>query len=97
MYLCIYNLGDSLFAVSSNRFFIDLFFLVAIIMPVMMSKEPLKMPGVNFSPRSKLENNKPNTGTSNVEMVAVAISILLIMINQTVKQRADAKIPVKRI
>lgn len=65
--------------------------------PEMMSPDPTKIPVVNFSSRSILESNNPNTGTSNVEIVAVAISILLIMINQIVKQRAEAKMPVKRI
>ena len=79
------------------RTFAVFFFCVAMKMPKMMSPDPSKIPGVNFSSSSILESNNPNTGTSNVDMVAEAISILLMITNQTVKQSADAKIPVKRI
>lgn len=63
-------------------------------MPEIISMDPIKIPIVNFSPRSKWEKIRPNTGTSKVEIVAVAISILSMIIYQTVKQSADARIPV---
>lgn len=66
-------------------------------MPVIMSVDPIKVPNVMVSLRIRLLKASPKMGTSNVEMVAVTISTMLSMRNQPVKQKADARTPLNRI
>src|SRR5699024_2622121 len=65
--------------------------------PVIIKIAPIIMLLVNGSCKTIALNTKPNTGTSNVEIVALAISIKLNMTNQTVKLSAEANKPVNNM
>ncbi len=65
-------------------------------MPITIRAVPINILAVNGSFNINQPNSKPNTGTSNVEIVAVTMSITLNKINQTVKQSAEANTPVNK-
>src|SRR5699024_8266585 len=68
----------------------------AITIPDNIKPAPTITPVVNFSSKRTELNSSPKTGTSNVDNVAVTISIILRITNHNVKHKAEARTPVNK-